>query len=283
MLNPFAMWRAWIDSLPDWAPDPPDDNELADCELECECIDLHKYELVDLQKDAARSDVVYKNGKHKRSRYRPEKKIDKMTIVAVIHQMGVVRRESSTRWRFVTANEVISAMGTAFKLHPLGVRLTASNRFNRSPYLVYNFELAGNFEGVDGEGNWWAPDRFGRSRPTNAQLKTLDRRIRALKMEAEMLGADLHLVAPHRVAGFTFRGGRKVPNRPLCPGSRANSAAERFATELGVAVPSDTYSLGGLTIPKSWRYYRIGDPAVTYAEPFKERIASITALSGRAA
>ena len=214
------------------------------------------YPVVDLESKAARA--TYYNGKSKRSRFR-RVKLASRRVVIMLHQMGVVRSPGSSRWPLVTAHRVIGPDGTRMRLHPLDVRLVAGNRIDRAPYHGIHIEIAGNFEGVEGSGQWWNGDVFGRSRLNKAQELATLQELRSIQAELSIdYSADVWAIMPHRVTGQS--DGK--PNRPICPGSAVWSRiGERFAAESGIPVPSSTYKLGGLPIDPSWhgRFHELAE------------------------
>jgi len=211
---------------------------------------IASFEVVNLEDRAAV--VRYgRNGKNKRTRYAPAD-LSKRRVVIALHQPGVERTEA--RWRQtahrVTAQRFIGPTGVRYMLHPLTTQLIATNRFNRSPWHCINFEVAGNFEGVDGSGRWWNPERMGKGRASEAQLAATRAEIRSVIDEVRMLGGEVEAIVPHIIAGRNSAG---RPNRQICPGSRVWSEAGEWAgAELGLKVPAAGFRLGGLPVPESW-------------------------------
>lgn len=206
--------------------------------------------VTDLQVKAAK--VTYPRSKRiKRTRYRPVD-LSSRHVVAMVHQTGTVRGPASTQRRahYTTAHFLIGPEGAVFRLHPLTCRLVGGNAIDRAPYHGIHIEMQGNFEGTDGAGDWHAPDSFGRGRASDVQLLRLGQVLDLIASEVEQANAKLHAVAPHRVTGRDKRG---KPNRPICPGSRVWKAAESWALAAGVAVPGESWTLGGSPIPAEWR------------------------------
>lgn len=194
------------------------------------------------------STVKYKNDKVKRWRYKPRKIADIKTIV--IHQMGFVRSQSSRRWHRVTAHRLILPNGTIAKTHPLWCRLVCSNSLDRSPHNAVGIEVAGNFEGHPGKGDWWKPETFGKSTLSDDQRMGLRASIQAIVREVEREDGRIEMLAPHRVCGRDSKG---RPNRPLCPGWEIWRECEVIAKEMGLRTPGDEETWGGMPIPDSWR------------------------------
>ncbi len=266
-MNPLSMFsRIWPfvrDASDDWAEflEPPTELELQECRDEraqCDAApplvdvpNIVRYPVVDLQDAAAR--VQYRNGKVKRTRYRPND-LAKLKVVISLHQAGVERPES--RWQQsahrVTCHRAIGPTGVRYKVHPLETRLVSTNRFDRSPYACIAIEFLGNFEGTDGSGRWYQPERFGAGRATDAQIEAGFIEVGEICEDVRSCGAEAMVVAigPHIVAGRDKRG---QPNRQFCCGSRQWSlVGERAGAELDLAVPGPDFSLGGLPIPDSW-------------------------------
>lgn len=254
----IAPLRDLLDAMGEWEPDPTDaEPEAQRLEMDPEIVTVPVPAVVDMEADAARvrypdrrnkAGQVTRRGAIKRTRYAPR---DLSAIEAVVvHQMGVERAASSSRWRFVTCNRLVRTDGARVFVHPLACRVMGANAFDRPPYCAANIEVAGNFEGVDGSGEWYKPAVFGAGRASTLQLVALGWEIRAIRDDVGAAGGQLRMVAPHRVSGRDSRG---APNRPICPGSRLWQAAETVALALGLGVPPDGWDLGGLSIPQEWR------------------------------
>ena len=272
----IGLIRQLLDAMDDWAPDG-DGSVVVDGEVDrsptpdgktggvveteeeglVEQFEVFTPPVFDLEDEAR--DVRYKRykngktilGKVKRTRYR-KRDIAKVQT-AVVHQVGAERKASSSRHKFITAQRVTRADGARLKIHPLSCRLVCSNGFDRRPHHAVGIEVVGNFEGEDGSGNWYKPKKFGRGRASIEQLVGLAFELASIRAEVAAAGGRLRLVAPHRVSGRNRDG---KPNRPLCPGSRLNQAAEHIAWRLGLEVPDADFRMGGLTIPISWRTRR---------------------------
>lgn len=256
--NPVSWWMQLLDAMPDWDPDPPEPGELEECAAGRQCADDLEnpfapgeppavYPVVDLEAEAAK--VTYPSGKVKRTRF-PRANLANRKVVIALHQMGVERADSSTRWKHVTAHRVIAPAGRRLRLHPLDVRLVCTNRLDRHPWHAIGIEVAGNFEETDGDGRWWKPEIYGRGRAGEAQLEALRQEIRDICLEVRAMGGDVIGIVPHRVAGQS----KGKPNRPLCCGSRVwIEAGEFMAHMLELAVPAPGWTIGGLPIPTEWR------------------------------
>lgn len=247
------LWPAIADASDHWE-DAID--RLSEDEKEAE---QPNYRIVDVRRDAA--GVRYKPSKRRRKLGLPGRikrtvypPVDLRTrrVVLVIHQMGVVRTPAqlARRARLVTAQEVWAEDGTVYIVHPDETRLIAANRFDRYPYHSLNFEYAGNFEGTAGSGRFFRPDQLGRSTMTERWENAAASRLIDKIADLRRCGVEPFMIAPHRVAGRDEDGN---PNRQICCGSAQWQIAERVAAETDVPVPGDNYSIGGLTIPTSWR------------------------------
>jgi len=204
-----------------------------------------------LDLEARAANVSYGNGKNKRRRY-PRVDLRSRRVLIALHQTGVERSEG--RWRKsahrVTCHRGIGPTGLRYHVHPLKVRLVATNRFDRAPFHCIAIEVFGNFEGLDGSGRWYKPERFGYGRASDAQLAATQVEVRNICSEVTMLGGRVEGIVPHIVAGRD-RLGR--PNRQICPGSRVwSNVGEWAGAELGLAVPGPGYTAGGLEIPAGW-------------------------------
>lgn len=198
---------------------------------------------------------VIRVGAVKRTKYAPVD-LSKRRILIGLHQTGVNRSEANVRAAKITAHRVIGPTGVRYRVHPITVRLDAINRFNRDPWQTVNIEISGNFERVDGKGNWYKPDILGRGRMSEAQVLACRQEIAAIVDEVEALGFEVEGIVPHCVAGQ--EDGK--PNRHACPGSRAwSECGEWAAQEFGLAVPAPGWSIGGVPIDPDWhgRYFDV--------------------------
>lgn len=252
ILRRMIASESWGESLDRPAPSSSERHtcarERADADKRSKVV-TEPFPIVDLE-DEAKSVRYRHNNKVKRTRYR---RVDlrQRRVVIVLHQMGVERSAGSQRWRRVTAHRVIGPDGTRMRIHPLNVRLVAGNRLDRAPYHAIHIEIAGNFEGVDGSGDWWAPDIYGRGRASEAQILATRQEIRGLCAEVAVeYGARVWAMMPHRVSGRDEDGD---PNRPLCPGSRVWSQCGEWAgAVLELPIPSSGFSIGGTPVPTTW-------------------------------
>lgn len=260
-MTPQLKWLySLVDGMAEWSPDaaeavtearrPP----VPEPEPEAP---LWVAPVVDLTDEAARvrypdkrnaAGKVTSRGRIKRTRYAPRELAD--VRVVGVHQMGVERDDDSTRWIYVSAQRVIRPDGTRLIVHPHTCRTITANALDRAPFHATNIEVAGNFEGVDGEGGWYKPDVFGAGRASTRQLLAIGYELRDTRDAIAGAGGRLELVAPHRVSGRSSSG---KPNRPICPGSRVWQASETLALALGLEVPANDWTLGGMPIPLRWR------------------------------
>lgn len=267
-LWPLELLQLLVDTMraTDNSPDADgDQHEDAACEAElCEqdrridpSPDLR---LLDLQIQAAAARYskmvdgrrVY--GAIKRTAF-PRADLSRRRVVIVLHQVGVeVSSSWPSAWK-VTAHGLVRPDGVVAKLHPLDVRLTCSNRVDRSPWHAIGIEFAGNFEGLDGSGNWALPDRNGRGRASDAQIVAGRLFVEYCCEQVRLMGGKVVGILPHRTTGRDSRG---RPNRQICPGSRVWSEVGEWAgAMLGLSIPGPAWALGGLTIPQDWhgRYF----------------------------
>lgn len=249
MVWPWAAIRAWMSRATDitgpWTgleldadEQPPTSEPPQACAVELDV------------EDRAKS-TTYRNKRRKRDRW-PPVDLSARRVVIVLHQTGVQR--SAARWREtmhrVTCHRGIGPDGARYRVHPLNTRLVAANRLDRAPFHAISIEIAGNFEGIDGSGKWWAPDRMGRGRASPAQIAGARQAVRDICREVSQAGGRVEAIAPHRIAGRDANG---WPNRTLCPGSRVWSEVGEWASAvLGLGVPGPGVCLGGAPIPREW-------------------------------
>jgi hypothetical protein len=109
-------------------------------------------------------DLTDKSDKSHRKGPRDPKKV----YALVLHQMACCFRPADPLKRFLSINShfAIAADGRILQLHPITELLWSSNGFNAGSVAV---EFAGNFPNT--KGRWWQGDKFGRDRPTPAQLE----------------------------------------------------------------------------------------------------------------
>lgn len=222
--------------------------EADDCAAERAATAPEDFPREDLEQQAA--SARYKNGKIKRTRY-PLVDLRKRRVVIVLHQTGVERASSSTRWPKVTAHRTIKPNATIVRLHPIRTRLVAANRVDRAPFHALSIEVGGNFEGIDGSGRWASPATMGRGRASDWQIRAGRQCVFDLIDEVELLGGRVEAILPHRITGHDERG---VPNRQICCGSRVwSEIGEWTADRRGLLVPAPGFALGGLSLPEQWR------------------------------
>lgn len=233
----------------DDTPDVPacEPGEADDCGRERTVEPPADFARLDLEAAAAKA--TYKSGKRKRDRY-PRVDLRRRRIVIVLHQTGVERASSSSRWHLVTAHRTIKPNGTICRLHPIVTRLVAANRVDRPPYHALSIEVGGNFEGIDGSGRWSSPETMGRGRSSDWQIRATRQCVLDLIDEVHVAGGTVEAIIPHRITGRNEHG---VPNRQICCGSRVwSEGGEWCADRYGLAVPAPGFALGGLAIPEQW-------------------------------
>ncbi len=109
-------------------------------------------------------DLTDKSDKSLRKGARDPKKV----YALVLHQMACCFKPADPLKRFLNINShfAIAADGRILQLHPITELLWSSNGFNAGSVAV---EFAGNLPNT--KGRWWQGDKFGRDRPTAAQLE----------------------------------------------------------------------------------------------------------------
>lgn len=250
MLAPFLRTDAseeWGESLPEDADGCANE---ALCRIERESPPLAQGP-VDLTAAAAKAKYSSGSlkGKAKRTAY-PPVDLSKRRVVIGLHQMGVELPVRWPSWHRVTGHWVIRTDGVPLHNHPVTVRLMATNRFDRSPWHCVAIEFAGNFEGVDGSGRWYAPDRNGRGRVSQAQIVAGRWTVAKIIEQVREAGGTVEGIVPHLIAGRDSRG---RPNRQICPGSRIwGEVGEWSAAEFGLAIPAPGWAVGGLPLTPSW-------------------------------
>lgn len=251
--------------LMDRVEDPPTPEELEECKVArgaCllappELPEETRFPVVDMldrgAKSRYRSSIPGKLGKLKRTRYKHlsiEQMRDRKVII-VVHQAGVERTEhrwQQTAWK-VTCQSAIGPEGVRYRVHPPFARLIASNRMDRSPYHTINIEVLGNFEGVEGKGNWYKPERLGYGELGEQQAGALEAEIRYWIDWCHEHGIEVYMIAPHRISGRSSSG---KPNRQICCGSGPWRVAEKVSAETQTPIPADDLKLGGLTVDPQW-------------------------------
>jgi hypothetical protein len=204
--------------------------------------------VVDLVDEAARA--RYADGTVKRTAY-PRVELHRRRLVIGLHQMGVEVPSTWPSFSRVSAHYVVLPDGSIVWLHPHDVRLRCTNRVDRAPWHCIGIEFAGNFEGIDGNGRWAGPPRNGQGRASDAQIASGRWLVQEIVRHVGRAGATVEGILPHRTTGRDKRGG---PNRQICPGSRVwGEVGEWAGAELGLAIPGDTWALGGLPVPAEWR------------------------------
>jgi len=156
---------------PSFVPPPPGmarpkyQNMLGDVELD----DEFWASFVDL---TAKSNV--KDGKGRRRR----KGIRKWSALVRIclHQTAFTWKpyrelKAANKWSShhkINAHLCFDTDGSILLIHNFMYYLWTANSYN--PSVLGSWEIMGNFEGIQGTGNWYKPDKFGRGRPTRLQL-----------------------------------------------------------------------------------------------------------------
>lgn len=204
-------------------------------------------QVVNLRAEAA--GATYADGRIKRTAY-PPVDLRARKVVAMIHQAGFTWKATNPRHSKITGHGAIRVDAAILDLHPVTTRLVAGNRIDRAPWHGVHLEVVTNAEGLDGSGNWYKPDVFGKGRATDAQIDSARQWLATLQSTLAGQGIELYGVLPHIVTGRDKRG---KPNRTIDPGSRLHSeVVEWGGAELGLRVPRDGWALGGAPVPLSW-------------------------------
>lgn len=177
---------------------------------------------------------------------------DPKTVYAlVLHQMACCFQPRDPLKRFLSLNSHfgILADGRILQLHPISALLWASNGFNARSVAV---EFAGNFPST--RGVWWQGAKFGRNRPTQAQIDAGRRLIRHL-----IATMGLTHVLAHRQSSGT---------RTNDPGPDIWRNVGQWAVDrLGMRDGGAGFKIGsGSAIPAEWR---------TWSRPIAPEIASL--------
>lgn len=227
-------------------------DELTEEDLDSDPCTWPDFPIIDHEEEAARRAKYPKSGESKRFKFPPVKDLSQRDVVIVLHAMGVTRKSSSTRWPLVTGHRVIGPAGERMRIHPPNRRLVAANRLDRRRFHAVSIEMSGNFEGIDGNGNWYKPHKFGAARASVSQILACRQEVIALRDELrEDYGVErIYMLAPHRVSGRNKRG---VPNRTLDPGSRVWSlVGEWCARHAGFPIPGPGARWAGAPIEDDW-------------------------------
>lgn len=146
----------------------------------------------------------------------------------------------------INAHICIDTNGKILLLHPLWAYLWTANGFNPE---CLSIEIMGNFEGVEGAGNWYKPEKFGYGHPKAIQIKrcrqltywllhpemglgdtTVPKPLLEWRVAVRRLGRNpLKFVHAHRQSGYSST--TKQANRLLDPGSKVWSEVGVWAQE----------------------------------------------------
>ena len=241
-----ALWGPILHGEQPWCPPEPGPGDVDQCRIDREQPDPEA-PVVDMLDEAARA-VYGHNGKSKRYRY-PPVDLAAREVIVVVHQAGFEVGEGWPWWK-LSAHTTITPKARRARLHPYSIRLVAANRLDRAPYHAISIEVAGNFEGLDGSGNWWGGPRQGRGRASDAQIRAVRAEMLAIERTARAQGWEVFAVAPHRISGRNRKG---QPDRPICCGSRLHAETVEWAgAELGWRVPADGFAVGGMPVDPRW-------------------------------
>lgn len=253
-----ALGRAPDGDEPREPPDgPPDQHEQREAAqvaaLTPPVLHPGEYRPVINLRDAA-AKATYADGRNKRKAY-PPVDLHARRVVAMVHQAGFTWKATNPGHAKITGHGAIRVDAAILDLHPPTTRLVAGNRIDRDPWHGVHLEVVTNAEGLDGSGNWYRPDVFGRGRASDAQIDSARQWLATLQSTLAREGVELYGVLPHIVTGRDKRG---KPNRTIDPGSRLHSEVVEWAgAELGLRVPRDGWALGGAPVPLTWhgRYW----------------------------
>jgi hypothetical protein len=210
---------------------------------------------------------VIRRGAVKRTKY-PPVDLRKRRVLIGLHQTGVNRTEGRVAAPKITAHRVIGPSGVRYRVHPLTTQLDAIDRLNRAPWQTINIEVSGNFERIDGKGNWYKPELLGRGRASAEQIESARQDVAAIIAEVTELGGRVEAIVPHCVSGADDRG---IPNRHACPGSWVwSQVGEWAAMRYGLAVPGPGVTFGGVPIDDRW-HGEFWDAIVANGGPFLVR------------
>jgi hypothetical protein len=186
--------------------------------------------------------------------HRKGKRDPKKVYALVLHQMACCFKPKDPLKRFLTINShfAITADGRILQLHPITELLWASNGFNAGSVAV---EFAGNFPNI--KGTWWQGDKFGRDRPTPAQLEAGRYLARYL---INTMGLT-HILAHRQSSG----------SRENDPGPEVWYHVGQWAVEnLGLKDGGPGFKLPGANpIPNEWRNWGRGGVTREMQEPWE--------------
>jgi hypothetical protein len=240
--------------MPDLPPEDEGNDELDRDDDECDADDAVCSVEVDIDRSKpievldwqarAKTAVYSKSKKNKRRRF-PPVNLSRREVYLVVHQTAFEWRPDNPMFSQVTAQYVALPDARLVQLHPHNCKLVASNWADVRPAFAINLEVAGNFETIDGGGEWFKPERFGRGRATDAQLWVVGEWLRHMKQRAAIEGWKIKGVIPHHVASA---------GKGQCPGSRVWQAAEAAAIRLKLPVPGDkpVFRKSGVVMDPRW-------------------------------
>ena len=153
----------------------------------------------------------------------------------VLHQTGFSRGLDPKRYLKVTAHFVVLADGTVLQLHPLTVKLWASDGFNCRSVSI---EFVGNFRSSGGK--WWKPEIYGANQVSAEQIEAGRELLRALAQTG---------------VRFVFAHRQSSASRGNDPGPDLWAGVGQWAIErLGFSDGGPGYVIDqGHAIPDEWR------------------------------
>lgn len=187
--------------------------------------------------------------KDKRKRRR---KLKNITAV-VLHQTAANRTQENAlrKSKNVTCHILITPGGSVCLNHPWDAYLYAADLFNK---FSISIEFTGNFEGHPGKGDFYKPEKFGRSIPTDIQILRGKQVLQWLIYEEKL---DITTILAHRQARTKRKNknGRWKVAKMLDPGWQIYSAVAMWAEKVLNLDRRPQWTLGnGAPIPESWEH-----------------------------
>ena len=187
--------------------------------------------------------------KDKRKRRR---KLENITTV-VLHQTAANRTQENAlrKSKNVTCHILITPGGNVCLNHPWWAYLYAADLFNS---FSISIEFTGNFEGHPGKGDFYKPEKFGRSIPTDIQILRAKQVLQWLIYEEDL---NITTIVAHRQARTKRKNknGRWKVAKVLDPGWQIYSAVAMWAEKVLNLDRRPQWTLGnGATIPESWEH-----------------------------
>jgi hypothetical protein len=179
-----------------------------------------------------------------------KRKLSAITAV-VVHQTAANRTQETAlrKSKNVTCHVLVTPGGSVCINHPWEAYLYAGDLFNS---FAVHVEFTGNFEGHPGKDDFYKPEKFGRSVPTDIQILRGRQVLKWLIHEEKL---DITMVLAHRQARTKMKsknGNWKVA-KVLDPGWQIYSMVVMWAERVLGLERRPQWTLGnGATIPESW-------------------------------